>query len=346
MGRRKHSFRGLTALLLIALMAGVPAAGAQTQGDVDDAARDLTAARADLESARRDLAAADALRSLVGDDLAAAIHSYSAVTDDLQQLSFRVADLREQVIARESEIRQLREDAKRRVVKAYMTGTVTSIDALFGADSFAEAEIGNLLLERAAERNVTVLQRLAAVKEQTDDLREKYATEVDAAEIKQQQTNLMVAQLDALFQRTEDDVDAARSGVLEAGSSLSDADAEHRAAVRRFEEEIRRRAEALGVERWRTLVEFYFPPERRAEAFAVMRCESGGNPNATHPVSNAAGLYQFLLGTWIFSSRNAGFEGASRYNPEANIAAAAWLVQSSIDTNHPRGPWGHWSCRP
>ena len=346
MGRRKPLFRSLIALLtVIALMSGAPIAGAQTQGDVDAAARQLALARAELEAARANLADSESFSAFVRDDLGAAIDSLGATSDELGVLSFRLATLREQVIVQESEIRSLRRDAKQRVIQAYMTGTVGSIDAIFTANSFAAAEIGNQLLTEAAKRNVTVLERLAAVREQTDDLRVRYQSELTATEIRVQEANLMVSQLDALFQSATEEVDAAEGAVAGAAGDVSAAESEYAAAVRRFEEEKRRQAEAKGVERWRTLVELYFPPERVAEAFAIMRCESGGNPNATHPGSGAAGLYQFLVGTWLWASRNAGWEGASRYNSEANVASAAWLVQQSIDTNHPRGPWGHWSCR-
>lgn len=101
-----------------------------------------------------------------------------------------------------------------------------------------------------------------------------------------------------------------------------------------------------GVERWRPLVEQYFRAELVNEALFVIKCESGGNPSAVNSRSGAAGLFQFMPSTWGNASRGAGFAGVSALNGEANIAAASWLVEDSIRVNHPRGPWGHWSCRP
>jgi hypothetical protein len=100
------------------------------------------------------------------------------------------------------------------------------------------------------------------------------------------------------------------------------------------------------VEDWRPLVEQYFAPERVEEALRVMWCESRGNPTVVNDVSGAAGLFQFVPNTWGWASAEAGWAGASVFDPEANIASAAWLVQVSIDTDHAGGPWGHWSCQP
>jgi hypothetical protein len=55
-------------------------------------------------------------------------------------------------------------------------------------------------------------------------------------------------------------------------------------------------------------------------------------------------LYQFIPGTWAWAAPNAGFAGVSAFDPEANIATAAWLVERSIDQGDV--PWAHWSCRP
>ncbi len=97
------------------------------------------------------------------------------------------------------------------------------------------------------------------------------------------------------------------------------------------------------IERWRPLVERYFSPDRVEEALSIIDCESNGDPNARNPRSSAAGLFQFLDRTWSHSSEQAGFEGESPLSPEANIAAAAWLVEYSLGVGD--SPWAHWTCR-
>jgi len=115
---------------------------------------------------------------------------------------------------------------------------------------------------------------------------------------------------------------------------------------------VRRRAgETLGlgpdVERWRPLVAKYFPSDRVDEALWMIWCESRGDPNArAWPRSSAVGLFQFLTSTWRWLAPRAHLEGARRTDPEASIAAAAWLVDFAERTHHPGGPWGPWGCRP
>ncbi|MEN8234708.1 MAG: transglycosylase SLT domain-containing protein [Actinomycetota bacterium] len=98
------------------------------------------------------------------------------------------------------------------------------------------------------------------------------------------------------------------------------------------------------VERWRPLVEEYFPLDRVDEALSVMTCESEGDPDAKSRRSSASGLFQFLRRTWSIASAEAGFEGSSAFAAEANIASAAWLVDYSLANGD--NAWQQWSCKP
>lgn len=122
------------------------------------------------------------------------------------------------------------------------------------------------------------------------------------------------------------------------------------AAASKLEAVVGIRAEVLDevdadpIGRWRPLVERYFDEERVAEALSIIACESNGDPAITNPRSGAAGLFQFISGTWQHASEQAGFGGASALDPEANVAAAAWLVEYSLDAGN--SAWAHWTCRP
>ncbi len=98
------------------------------------------------------------------------------------------------------------------------------------------------------------------------------------------------------------------------------------------------RTYSAGVEQWRPLVAAYFRPGDVDRALRIMRCESGGNPNAKNPGSSASGLFQHLGKYWATRSAAAGFAGASIFDPTANVATAAWLRDQP-------GGWGHWECR-
>lgn len=98
------------------------------------------------------------------------------------------------------------------------------------------------------------------------------------------------------------------------------------------------------VERWRPLVSAYFPAALVGEALSIIRCESNGDPEVANPVSGAAGLFQHIPRYWPERAAAAGFPGASPFEAEPNVAAAAWLVAVSVESGLP--PWYFWSCRP
>ena len=92
----------------------------------------------------------------------------------------------------------------------------------------------------------------------------------------------------------------------------------------------------VGVERWRPLVERHFRPQDVERALAVIRCESNGDPGAANPRSSARGLFQHLHSLWGERTARAGMAGADIFNPEDNVALAAWLVYEG-------GGWRHWN---
>lgn len=93
----------------------------------------------------------------------------------------------------------------------------------------------------------------------------------------------------------------------------------------------------VGIERWRPLVERYFESDDVDLAMKVMACESGGNPTAANPTSSARGLFQHLGSFWNKRAASAGRPGADIFDPEANVAVAAWLV-------YHQGGWKHWNA--
>ena len=77
------------------------------------------------------------------------------------------------------------------------------------------------------------------------------------------------------------------------------------------------------VERWRPVVDMYFPEDRVDWALRIMECESGGDPNAKNPRSSASGLFQHLARLWPARAEAAGFADSDVFDPFANIAVAA-----------------------
>jgi len=87
----------------------------------------------------------------------------------------------------------------------------------------------------------------------------------------------------------------------------------------------------------RSLVEAYFAPQDVELAMVVAFCESRYDANATNRSSGAAGLFQHLPKFWADRTARAGWAGADIYDPQANVALAAWLVYSN-------GGWKHWNA--
>ena len=91
------------------------------------------------------------------------------------------------------------------------------------------------------------------------------------------------------------------------------------------------------AEDWRGLVAIYFPADQVDRAIEVMQCESGGNPNAKNPDSTASGLFQHLHSLWGPRVAKAGWGDGSIWDPQTNIAVAAWLLTEG-------GGWRHWNA--
>ncbi len=82
-----------------------------------------------------------------------------------------------------------------------------------------------------------------------------------------------------------------------------------------------------GVEQWRELVASIFPAFAVDSVLSVMRCESGGNPNATG-AAGERGLMQIHP-----------LHRDSTYDPAGNLLAAFRISGGGTS-------WGAWTCKP
>lgn len=86
----------------------------------------------------------------------------------------------------------------------------------------------------------------------------------------------------------------------------------------------------------RSLFSLYFQPGDVETAVRVARCESNFDPTAVNVSGLHGGLFQQAFSAWDSRAEKAGWAGASIFDPEANTAVSAWLVEV--------GGWGHWTC--
>lgn len=78
----------------------------------------------------------------------------------------------------------------------------------------------------------------------------------------------------------------------------------------------------------------------------IAKCESSFNPLSQNPnpviyngknLGHAQGLFQFIPSTWAWMSAEAGYQGASVWDPVANANVAAWAWKN--------GHGSHWECQ-
>ncbi len=325
-------------LLCLALFsAGVGPVRAQT--DLQDAKDDAKDAKDAGDSARSSVRVQRAQLGETGAALAVAFAEFRARTEELEGLILTITTVEEEIRSIERALAGAREQALDQAVEVYTSAIAgTGLFSLFVGSSPADAVIAAGVLDDFAQAERSHVANYTALKSDLDRRRvDLDVTRGQMAEAREAAESTKRS-LEALYAEVAEELAAAEAQVRAA-------DAAYAQALDAIEKERRRLALLRGAESWRSLVEIYFPEDLVQEALAIIQCESRGNTDAVNPTSGASGLFQFLESTWSWASVEAGFGGSSRFDPEANVASAAWLVDVSIQTGHERGRWGHWACR-
>lgn len=342
-------FRGVgTAVVAAALLVGSigGAAQAQTKSDVDSAKQDASNAKSQLGDAQDAANVAAATKSAIEADLLAREEKAQQTTAQLDSVAANVVQLRSQIEDAELNVANLRTAAEERAVDAYMNAWSTDIGVLALSAQATQMFILQDVIETQRGDDLAQINELTIQRRVLGELRTQQESEQQRLQELQDDLRAQVSDLHNKVMETDVQLRAAYLAVDQADQKYKEALSSVASAQKAYEEAQRKIRVGSGVQRWRSLVERYFPASLVNQALAVMQCESGGNPDAVNRYSGSTGLFQFMKGTWAIASARAGFGGYSRYDPEANIAAAAWLVNYSINTGHPGGAWGHWSCRP
>ena len=360
-GRRAAAASVLLSMLLLAPLI----AHAQT---------DLEQAEGAKEQADGLVSAALANRNEVEAELLATLERYQDLSFQLSSVSARLARLSDLVdqagVARDA----ARQSFDRQGVEAYMQAVSIPGGVVWSSNTLEDAMVAGRTLAILAGEDRDQSAALAVTQRDLRALDEQYEAEFRTVESLAAQVEVEAVRLQDLFTLADQSVATA---IAEAMS----ADAAYRSALdeveqaRAAQEELERQAERAGAttttavtsaptsptapvstappsagpikpatEQWRSLVASYFSASMVDQALSIIQCESLGDPDAYNPYSGAAGLFQFIPGTWAVTSVKAGFGGASVFDPVANVASAAWLT--SYYQALGMDPWKPWHCVP
>lgn len=176
--------RLFVALVLIAsfLVQAVPA-GSQVSRDELDEARTLR----DEANARLDEVIAE----------------YDGVYSELSNVTFRLGEFEERIRGYEAEIDDLHDLVQAQAIAAYKSGNTGDVGVLFGVDNLTELITGREFLERAAEREISIMDRLRAVRNGLTTTKERLEEDRERLSELEIQQAALVEEFDLLFQSLE-----------------------------------------------------------------------------------------------------------------------------------------------
>ena len=236
------------------------------------------------------------------------------VRAEIAQVDQRISELSRQIEAQRGLL-------ERRAAEAYMGGRAGGIEALLGSSSLAD--IGDTLafIDAVSEKDADLVHSLRLRKGEIELERARLGTLIEELRARRERLTSMADDLVEKLQRQEalrrrelqeepQDASVDRAPVPPSPAAASPSLAPGPAAVIAL---IRDGFASLGS-------------GAVATALCVAERESGFDPLAVNPATQASGLFQFLPSTWDSVSRLAGWDGASVFDARANASVAAWTV--------------------
>ncbi len=368
------SVRAVVATLVLSLTASLVAgvsAGAQT---TDEAERQAEQARQRAAAASGLVDDAVANRDEIERQLADSITRLNELTAQLSQIGSQIDRVATQVGLADVELASIQSDIEIQAVDAYMTALASPTVSVVNSSNVAEALVTSAVVGDVVADGRATVGALHARQKTLHDLVQTFLSQQEEFQAIQGEVDAEVARYTALYEQAD-------QVVAEAITQAQTADAAYRAALsavdiaRAKEAEAERQANRgttttttpgssptttapsntsttsggktwnhpPNVERWRSLVQQFFPSHRVEEALRIINCESNGDPNAVNPYSSASGLFQFLPSTWATTAPKAGYAGYSPFDPEANTASAAWLANRYEELGYYY--WTAWNCK-
>jgi peptidoglycan hydrolase CwlO-like protein len=319
--------------LLVLVGSGRPPAVAATDLDEAQAQLDGIAARIDAATAERNALDAQ-LGALLG-RIAEEQRALGGARADLESTRRTIDGLVAGIGERQAAL-------NRRAAEVYMAPPAGVLDAVLSASTFQDASDALLFITRTARDDADLISTLT-----------NEQARLEGEQLKLRALEVRVSQVLAELERAAGDLgeQLAQQRALIEGLAQEKQAAE--SLLAQLTEEQREEIEDPGhppdpepsppkppdpgPEAVKVFIEQYFSPQGQETvdvAMCVAQAESGFDPHAENPYTGAAGVYQFIPSTWESLSEAAGWGGSSVFDAEANVAVAAWTVDTS--------GWGHW----
>jgi peptidoglycan LD-endopeptidase LytH len=207
---RTSARRWVLLFLAIVTLVAIPiGASAQTQADVDAAAREKRIAEARKSQAYADYADISA-------QLDDAVARYEEIHAEHEDLLYRIERMEAAVERYQTEAEDLQETARSILVDAYMSGQHNLIGTAFTATTIQDLVTSRALIDRATERELASIDNLDAVSRQADrssaelDIRRAdVAANEDAASVIVDEISILQARQRDILDKADADLRAA-----------------------------------------------------------------------------------------------------------------------------------------
>lgn len=374
--------RSRIAPILTILLALLPLAAPMASGQtVTQAENEAASAAEEAETASGLVDEAVANREEIEVELAASISRANDLAASLSELGASLDRLASQMGFADVELAGIEAQIELQAVDAYMSVLASPSLSLVGTGSVEEALVVSAVVEDVVSGNQQNVDELHIKRQSLQELQRVYLSQQDEYAALQAQVDAEVEHLVELYESADTAVaEAVRNAQIadaEYRAALGAVDLARARESERERQDNRSPTPTTSpgttpattppttspttaptpttgggsaptsfpshIEQWRPLVSQFFPSDRVNEALAIIRCESNGDADAYNPYSGAAGLFQFLPSTWATTAPKAGYGGISVFDPEANIASAAWLANRYQQLG--QYYWQAWSCR-
>ena len=357
--------------LSVAAVDGPLAYAQSVDDDADDAKEKADAATGLVDSAVAE-------REQIERELAESIARVNELSAQLSIVGAGLDRTAQQLGFADVELASIQAQIEVQAVDAYMTVLSSPTISLVNSESVEKAMVASSVVEDVVASGRANVDELIIKRRSLQQLQLVYLEEQDEYQTLQEEVDAEVEHLAGLYDQADSAVATAVRGAQIADAEYREALSAVDLARAREEERKRQEERSTttttspgtttsppttssntttttggggggpwnhppSVEQWRPLVQQFFPGNRVEEALRIIDCESNGDPDAYNPYSGASGLFQFLPSTWASTAPRAGYGGHSAFEPEANVALAAWLANRYQELG--QYYWRAWNCR-